>query len=216
MSIKVKFFVILLPVIGLIAQSFLEVLVPQAQLADLHSEWGPHETLQSIVMAIVMVLSFRLLLMPQVRARKWIFAWVWVAFLGSIYVSGEEISWGQHVFNWNTPEYWQALNDQGETNFHNTSSWFDQKPRLVLEIGVLIGGIIIPVLRRFKVKLPEKFSLIYPTDHVFTTALIVLIVTIISKIGGIMERPSEVEELYIYYFILIYLVDFRARMKTLS
>src|SRR3546814_9825984 len=57
-----------------------------------------------------------------------------------------EASWGQHYAGWLTPENWQALNDQGETNLHNTSSWLDQKPRTLLEIGVIVGGILIPML----------------------------------------------------------------------
>jgi hypothetical protein len=32
---------------------------------------------------------------------------------------GEEISWGQRIFGWSTPEGWSDLNAQSETNFHN-------------------------------------------------------------------------------------------------
>jgi hypothetical protein len=32
---------------------------------------------------------------------------------------GEEISWGQRIFGWNTPETWTDINAQKETNFHN-------------------------------------------------------------------------------------------------
>ncbi|MGH6925192.1 MAG: hypothetical protein ACRED5_15780 [Propylenella sp.] len=35
---------------------------------------------------------------------------------------GEEISWGQRVFGWGTPEGWRLQNLQGETNIHNL--WF--------------------------------------------------------------------------------------------
>jgi hypothetical protein len=31
----------------------------------------------------------------------------------------EEISWGQRIFAWETPQALQAINAQGETNFHN-------------------------------------------------------------------------------------------------
>lgn len=33
--------------------------------------------------------------------------------------SGEEISWGQQVFHWETPEFIKEINVQGETNIHN-------------------------------------------------------------------------------------------------
>jgi hypothetical protein len=32
---------------------------------------------------------------------------------------GEEISWGQRLFNWATPDWLEARNIQGETNLHN-------------------------------------------------------------------------------------------------
>lgn len=33
--------------------------------------------------------------------------------------AGEEISWGQRIFGWGTPESVQSANSQGELNFHN-------------------------------------------------------------------------------------------------
>ena len=32
---------------------------------------------------------------------------------------GEEISWGQRIFGWQTPTWWNHMNVQGETNIHN-------------------------------------------------------------------------------------------------
>jgi hypothetical protein len=36
-----------------------------------------------------------------------------------IVMAGEEISWGQRIFGWATPEFFRENNIQGETNFHN-------------------------------------------------------------------------------------------------
>lgn len=44
---------------------------------------------------------------------------------------GEELSWGQWIFHWQTPDLWRQINVQGETNIHNlvmfnnnkTGSW---------------------------------------------------------------------------------------------
>lgn len=33
--------------------------------------------------------------------------------------AGEEMSWGQRIFGWKTPEQWSARNAQAETNLHN-------------------------------------------------------------------------------------------------
>ncbi len=48
------------------------------------------------------------------------FAVTLIGALGSLYIAGEEMSWGQHFFHWNTPEYWAEVNRQQETNLHNT------------------------------------------------------------------------------------------------
>jgi hypothetical protein len=38
--------------------------------------------------------------------------------------AGEEMSWGQRVFGWATPDKWSAMNAQAETNLHNLS-WIE-------------------------------------------------------------------------------------------
>jgi hypothetical protein len=80
----------------------------------------------------------------------WLGFWLLLVTLGCVYIAGEEISWGQHLLDWGTPEYLQRINDQQETNIHNISSWFDQKPRILLELWVLIGGIVLVLWRYFK------------------------------------------------------------------
>lgn len=67
--------------------------------------------------------------------------WLAAVVAGCVYFAGEELSWGQHLVGWSTPERLAALNDQGETNLHNISSWLDQKPRLALELWILTGVI---------------------------------------------------------------------------
>lgn len=221
MSIKSdKILWLWLPILGVAAQILVELFVPANQIADFHSESGPHETIQALLTLVGAFLAFKILLMPQVKERIFVFLWVLLAFLACIYITGEETSWGQHIIGWNTPEYWAQLNDQGETNFHNTSSWLDQKPRLVLEIGVLIGGVLIPALHYFKVSLPQKFHLIYPDSRVFTTSIIALGITITDKIDDamkdieIMHRASEVEEVYLFYFVFLYLIYLRQKMAS--
>ena len=219
-NIRNKMLWLWLPILGVFAQIIVELFVPAGMKADFHSESGPHEILQALLTFCAAILALKIMMMPQVRERIWIFLWVMIAFLGCVYITGEEISWGQHILKWNTPEYWSEMNDQGETNFHNTSSWLDQKPRLVLEIGILIGGIIIPMLKYFNVNLPRHFSLIYPDSRVFVTSIIALGINIADKIDDemkaveILHRASEVEEVYLFYFVLLYLLYFRQKMAS--
>ena len=69
--------------------------------------------------------------------------------LSIIYFAGEEINWGQHWFHWNAPLFFEIYNEQyigdtSETNFHNITSWLDQKPKILLTFFVLAGGILCP------------------------------------------------------------------------
>lgn len=41
---------------------------------------------------------------------------------------GEEISWGQRLFNWATPDWLEARNIQGETNLHNIELFHGSNP----------------------------------------------------------------------------------------
>ena len=183
------------------------------------SEGGPYELLQFFVISVAMGFGlYALATTPP--GHVWLRLWLGLACLGCLYVAGEEISWGQHFMHWSTPEYWAAYNDQNETNFHNTSSWLDQKPRILLIIGVYVGGLIIPALQAKKPGLlPARFDVIYPTRQFAVTALICLFIKLSDKFGEATDlfiywRGAETEELFIYYFVLLYLILMRARIAT--
>jgi len=70
-----------------------------------------------------------------------------------IVVAGEEISWGQRLFGFDTPESMAEGNTQGEFNFHNLSvidkndSFLNQ--HTLLNVFVLLNGVVFPVLYYF-------------------------------------------------------------------
>lgn len=201
-----------LPLLLLPVQAVVELAFPAHSLAALHSEGGPHETLQTIILVTAFIFAAKTLIVMKPKDRPWLALWVGFAALCIFYVTGEEVSWGQHLFGWVTPDGWAEINDQQETNFHNTSSWLDQKPRLLLEIGVLVGGIVMPLLRRFAPgALPARFAAIYPPDHVWVTAVCMAGCkfgdALAESMGfNIFERVSEIVELYLYWFVLLYIL----------
>lgn len=213
-----RFWWLYLPLSFLILQIILEISLPVSLLAVMHTENAPHEIAQWVIIGGALAVALAALLKINPRKDKWLFAWVSVAALSCFYVMGEEISWGQHFLNWDTPEYWRNVNDQHETNLHNTSSWLDQKPRLLLFIGIVMGGIIFPLLQKYKPgTLPEKFAIIYPPAFLMPTALLVLGPYLAEKIlaafdGGFFERVSEVQEIYMFYFVLLYMIVLRRRI----
>lgn len=206
------------PVIAILIQIALEITLDAPTLARMHTEGGPHEILQFLAIGAACIVALSALGLPAVRRNKGLLAWFGIAALCSFYVAGEEMSCGQHILHWNTPEYWTAVNDQNETNLHNTSSWLDQKPRILLEIGVIVGGLMIPLLHRFRPAwLPARFAVIYPPAILGVTAGVFLGLKIADSIADalhirLFERVSEVQELYLFYFVLLYVIWLRRKI----
>ncbi|NIA70875.1 hypothetical protein HBA54_19940 [Pelagibius litoralis] len=184
------------------------------------SEVGALEFAHVLVPLISVIYCLRILMMPEARANRLIVIWIVLGMLGCIYIAGEEASWGQHYVGWLTPESWLAVNDQGETNLHNTSSWLDQKPRTLLEFGVIIGGIIIPLLALRRPQIREgRFAVFLPPLVCLPVAAIAEFAKVWERLKGhglwdiaIFYRASEIQELYFAFFILFYLIVFRQRL----
>lgn len=197
-------------------QVLLEIFAGANILATIHAENGPYETLQ----ALLMVCGFFFAVYALIKTKDILLKlWFGLAALCCFYVAGEEVSWGQHILDWATPEYWGQLNDQNETNLHNTSSWLDQKPRLILEVGIIFGGLVAPFLKkRGLLKLPPNLDQLLPSPKLGVIALLILVPKIIEKSFEIFDivifaRFSEVQELYMFYFVLLYLIMLRAAVR---
>jgi len=150
--------------------------------------------------------------------------WILLVTLACIYIAGEEISWGQQLVGWGTPEWVNEVNDQRETNLHNTSSWFDQKPRVLLEIFVLVGGIFLPIKRKLQgINLPRDSwqYWLYPTMVCLPAAILAIFSRMPERIKSLFDmsenivdiRTSEIQELYFAIFLMIYLLSIRKRLE---
>ena len=65
--------------------------------------------------------------------------------LGTFFVAGEEIAWGQDIFGWSTPQALEAVNVQQETTLHNISN-----AHPIFVYGVMLAGLygtLMPLLR---------------------------------------------------------------------
>lgn len=195
-----------------------EQFLPDATRTALYEEDSIIEMGQALVAFIAAGFGFACL--KYCKGDKLLLAWMLLGTLASLYIGLEEISYGQQIFHWNTPEQWKTVNRQWETNLHNTSSWLNEKPKLVLWLGVLAGGIVIPLLRLKKPSLlPEKFKAIYPDDAMFWTAVMSLfayISKLLQKEGfvTIYGRTTEIHEFYLYYFVMLYFVLLRLKLKA--
>lgn len=184
-------------------------------------ENGPYEILQAFVVTGAFVLSALTLSMALRTKNRNLIVWCALMTLGTFYISGEEISWGQQIFQWSTPESWMAVNDHQETNLHNTTQWLDQKPKALLEIGILFGGILIPIYRKYRRSaFLDKIAIVLPPDYLWVSAATLWFFKAMKGLDQHfhfmdLTRSSEINELCIYYFLLLYAIVFRWRLKKL-
>ncbi len=202
-----------LPVAVAVVLAAINPLFPKKFVDLFYVENGILEILQPTICFAAVFVGINTIL--KAKLSKWLRAWITVAVLGALYVGLEEISYGQQILKWESGAYWSEVNDQNETNLHNTSSWLDQKPRIILLVGIIIGGIIIPLLARFRPhSLPAKFAVIYPSYDLITIAGLVAFTQAtkgLLKLTGIViyDRTSELNEFYMFYFVLLYLCQLR-------
>ena len=146
----------------------------------------------------------------------WLFLWS----LACLYFAGEEISWGQWIFGWATPEQIASLNDQGETNFHNMSSWFDQKPRNLVELWIFITGVVFPFLSLFidKIYNTEFKRWIHPVPTMVSAGIFYTVIRFASLSSDSdianLFGSSEVREMAVALYLSLFLCSFYLRIKT--
>lgn len=185
--------------------------------------FGFLELTQFVLAAVASVLCFHALGFKVVKGSRLLWILVLLFALAALYIAGEEHSWGQHFFNWNTPSYWADINRQQETNLHNTSPWFNQRPKLLFDIAMFVGGLVVPLvqLRTGPFRSP-LLALLTPSLVIAPAAVIALAFKIVDDLGkdvigsALFTRPSEVVETFQYLYMLYYVVALRRRLKALD
>lgn len=214
-----------LPLVTLAVFVVIIFFFPQLVPEWIESENGLVELGTPILLLPAIVAGFMVSASKKLRPEPWLRSWLLLVSLACVYMAGEEISWGQHLLGWETPEALQTLNDQQETNIHNISSWFDQKPRLVLELWILIGGILLPLRNRIAgiaYAASDWRYWFWPTRIVLPVSIIAVLVKFPERLEDLFGwwpydfhvRYSELQEFYFAMFLLLYVMSARKRLLT--
>jgi hypothetical protein len=111
-----------------------------ATYEDLYGEWA-----QTYLFLLAGILSAA----HAIRSRRARLFFVLLA-LACVYTVGEEISWGQRLWNWSTPEFFRVHNLQSETNLHNLvvgpyQSSARQVIKSAMAVGLVTFGLVYPL-----------------------------------------------------------------------
>jgi len=225
-----------LPVLSLLSCMAVAILSPSLyQPLVVAHEKGLVEHATVICLLPAIVFGVMILRRRQELPTQRMAAWVAVLTLGALYYAGEECSWGQNYFHWATPEGWTTINDQRETNLHNTNGLFDNLPRAILTVAAL-GCSIAPILliRRRRQWNPRTSLLSWyvSTTAVVPAAALACLTGIPEKIHRAFDlsmnvpswfaamflngRHGELKEYFIALFILMYLWSFATRLRSMS
>jgi hypothetical protein len=213
------------PPVLLVFRLGVRVFAPELFHAWFSAKEGPEEWATVLVLvpgiACGVLALLRRQLLPSPLARLWLST----AILGAFYFGGEEISWGQKLWKWETPAPLAEINRQDETNLHNINSLFNEKPREALELWILVGGIVLPLWnrQRHRPAFPESGlgAWFWPTAVCVPAAVLAIAVRIpdrlerfgVDALESKGMRLSEIQEYYFALFLALYLASFHRRLK---
>ncbi len=190
-------------------------------------EKGVTELLTLLFLAIAMFGAVQAIRIARTLESKVLVGWLCLMFLGSFYFFGEEASWGQHVFGWDTPDGWAARNDQAETNLHNLGgvpgSLLDKVPRNILTLCALFLGFVYPLwrIKRSIVFSPSSWQYwLFPTTACVTVGFIAAAGSLPGKVfhwePWFKPDFGEIKELMIALFIMIYVFSILKRLRQVA
>ncbi len=131
---------------------------------SLHREDGPVEYFGFLFLFLTSVTLLRTFYQQREKTRMSTIALLLLFGAGVVFLfaAGEEISWGQRILGFKTPESLEQINDQNEFNLHNIQKGvIDQSVRYGLVLFSIIGTgyWAMGKKRLFGIHLPDIFTI---------------------------------------------------------
>ncbi|HSV94357.1 MAG TPA: hypothetical protein VLH94_00055 [Spirochaetia bacterium] len=185
------------------------------------NEDGVLEITQFLMFLASSVISF--LISIKFRAKNKTFSLVFLlCSISMFFVAGEEISWGQRILFFSTPEILYEINTQKETTLHNISTIQSALSFVYMSIG-LYGAFSRKILKRFFPQYFQKYEIFTPPEYLvfcfITIFLYYLLHDFVFKPFGVwlgntpIIKWQEVFETFLSIGIVCY---FYSTLKNLS
>jgi len=161
---------VLIIIFGLIIIGIVAALVNKTWFEQKYVvEDGFIEDITLLPLAILTVACIVYIVRYTRRKNTWFFIIYLMLALGSFFVLGEEISWGQRIFHFKTSEFFEEHNSQDEENIHNLVLDGERINKIIFT-DALIAGVAVYLIgfpwlyarnKRFK-KLIDNLALPIP------------------------------------------------------
>jgi len=165
-------------------------------------ENGLIETLQVIILSVtILILLNFYLLKKNYFDSSLLKKFIIIEICGLSYLLFEEISWGQHIINFDTLKFFLNKNNflynhQGEMNLHNTSRIFNEFPRILVIIWCSLSIIIFKFTKLVNKK--ELEPIIMPNEKLIFISYLILIFylpdLILTKLGMVNHSELTIVE----------------------
>ena len=191
------------------------------------SEKGAIEHLTVVLAAVGFVLALLAFRRRRACPKPWFGSYMAIFAAGFTYIAGEELSWGQHLMGWQSPEFFEKSNLQNETNLHNLHRSLDRVPKSIIGAGVVISGVLYPLFARWRRLAPASpagsWYWLWPTSVVQTTAGLFLAIWLLDR--GLLRfglrsedgwylNLTEHRELMLVYFLVLYCGSLCVRLRS--
>ena len=177
---------------------------------EIWMENGLVEIMQELLLFFTILYLLFFLNKLKDQTKNLIKIFIILEILGLSYFFLEEISWGQHIINYKTPNFFEEINHQKELNFHNISNLFNELPKSFVFIWC---GFTLPFIKIFKPKIKNIFyTIIIPNDNLIKISFILLIFTIpnlvVSNFGLINHEVLHLENGYNFKMFFTIVLSF--------
>jgi hypothetical protein len=206
-------------------------LLPSFFLRSVASESGLVELGTAVLFLAASFVAARLAAGGALPAPyRWLYGLFAVA---ALFVALEEISYGQHLFGWSSPEYFREHNLQGEVNLHNMlGSKPSKRMHMIADLGTAVGFVVLPgllwLVRRYAPAAPDPLRrasayvpgtwthYLLPGIELIAIVLLARLVGWLKKIPGAGVDHNELRELLWSWAAFGYVVLMRRRLLGLS